>query len=283
MALGIASAGPQWGRDLSQTTAPGRDLVVVLDVSRSMLAEQPTRFSRAQAALLDLVDSLRQRGGNRIALVVFAGQAKVLCPLTHDYDHFKETLDNLDAEQLATELRPVGDTPSGTRIGSGLLEALALQEPRYQGSQDVLLVSDGDDPVPDNEWLLAVKVASARDVPVHTVGVGDPDAASPIPGVTDMDGNPVESRLVEKPLQEIAQRTGGFYEPARTRVTRLGKRYRDEIRTRAVREDSEDALPIYQQRANWFFAGALGLLTMEMALAALPRRKPKKSDTLTTY
>jgi hypothetical protein len=65
-------------------------------------------------------------------------------------------------------------------------------------------------------------------------------------------------------------------------VTHLGKRYRDEIRTRAVREDSEDALPIYQQRANWFFAGALGFLTMEMALAALPRRKPKKLDTLTT-
>src|SRR5262249_7965607 len=97
MALAFASAGPQWGRELAQATAPGRDLVVVLDVSRSMQAEQPSRLSRAQAALVDLVDSLRQRGGNRIGLVVFAGQSKALCPLTHDYDHFRETLDNLDA------------------------------------------------------------------------------------------------------------------------------------------------------------------------------------------
>ncbi|MFL5244195.1 MAG: VWA domain-containing protein [Gemmataceae bacterium] len=282
MALGIASAGPQWSRDLSQSTAPGRDLVVVLDSSRSMLAEQPTRFSHAQAVLLELVNSLRQRGGNRIALVAFAGQAKVLCPLTHDYDHFKETLDNLDAEQLAAELRPVGDTASGTRIGIGLLEAIGLHEPRYQGSQDILLVSDGDDPVPDSEWLLAVKVASAHGVPVHTVGVGDPNAASPVPGVTDMDGRPIESRLVEKPLQEIAQRTGGFYEAARTHVTTLGKRYRDEVKTRSVREASEDTLPIYQQRANWFFIGALGLLTMETALAALPRIKTKRFGPITS-
>src|ERR1700687_904268 len=88
LALGLASAGPQWGRDWNQTTAPGRDVVVVLDVSRSMMAEQPNRLSRASAALADLCDALKRRGGHRLALVVFAGPGRGVCPLTHDFGHF---------------------------------------------------------------------------------------------------------------------------------------------------------------------------------------------------
>src|SRR5262249_14978457 len=72
-----AAAGPQWGRAWDQPAAPGRDLVVVLDLSRSMLAEAPSRVERARAALADLVDTVQRRGGHRLALVVFAGRAKV--------------------------------------------------------------------------------------------------------------------------------------------------------------------------------------------------------------
>jgi Ca-activated chloride channel family protein len=277
MALGVASAGPQWGQDPTEATALGRDLVVVLDVSRSMQAEQPSRISRAVAALNDLVDSLRQRGGNRIALVVFAGQAKAVCPLTHDYDHFKETLDNLDAEQLAAELRPAGNTPSGTRIGVGLEEALAILDVQNQDAQDILLLSDGDDPVPDNEWLEGAKAAKARNVPVHVVGVGDPNADSLIPGIVDKEDNAVRSRLVEKPLQEIANRTGGFYDSAQTRAVHLGKRYREETKNKATRESREDALPVFYQRAPWFFGLALGLLTLELLLSSAGSRKRKAS------
>jgi Ca-activated chloride channel homolog len=277
MALGVASAGPQWGQDPTEATALGRDLVVVLDVSRSMQAEQPSRISRSVAALNDLIDSLRQRGGNRIALVAFAAQAKTLCPLTHDYDHFKETLDSLDAEQLAAELRPVGNMPSGTRIGAGIEEALAILDGQNQDAQDILLLSDGDDPVPDNEWLEGAKAAKARNVPVHAVGVGDPAVDNAIPGVVDKEGNAVRSRLIEKPLQEIANRTGGFYESAQTRAVHLGKRYRDEARNKATRESREDTLPIFHQRAPWFFGLALGLLTLELLLAAAGSRKRKAS------
>src|SRR5262245_23267359 len=83
-------AGPRWGADASQVATSGRDLVVVLDLSRSMLAEQPTRQERARRALFDLAESLQRRGGHRIALVVFAARAKLVCPLTHDYDHFRD-------------------------------------------------------------------------------------------------------------------------------------------------------------------------------------------------
>ncbi len=75
IALILGTSGPQWGRDWDQSAAPGRDLVVVLDCSRSMFAETPSRLERAKTALLDLCDALKKRGGHRVALVVFAGSA----------------------------------------------------------------------------------------------------------------------------------------------------------------------------------------------------------------
>src|SRR5689334_14811488 len=119
-ALIVGMAGPQWGRDWSQATAPGRDLVVVLDLSRSMFAEQPSRLHRAQEGLAKLVEALKERGGHRVALVVFAGRAKVMCPLTHDYDHFRETVEALDPDRLPPDIAATDDDPSGTRIGSGI-------------------------------------------------------------------------------------------------------------------------------------------------------------------
>src|SRR5262249_49202497 len=133
--LAIGIAGPQWGREWVQAAA-GRDVVVVLDMSRSMLAEQPSRFERAKTALDDLSWAVPRRGGHRLGLVVFAGGAKVICPLTHDYDHFREALAQLDAQEPPEELRPESSR-SGTRIGLGLTEAVRHgQDPRFRGFQD---------------------------------------------------------------------------------------------------------------------------------------------------
>src|SRR5215472_8243954 len=121
LVLGIA--GPQWGRDWSQPVAPGRDLVVVLDLSRSMFAEQPSRLQRAQAGLVKLAESLQERGGHRVALVVFAAHARVMCPLTHDYDRFREMIERLGPDRLPPEIAATDDDPSGTRIGSGIRAA----------------------------------------------------------------------------------------------------------------------------------------------------------------
>src|SRR6266851_1225018 len=178
--LVVGLAGPQWGRDWIQA-APGRDVVVVLDMSRSMLAEQPSRFERAKAALVDLSWDVQQRGGHRLGLVVFAGGPKIVCPLTHDYDHFREALEQLDVNEPPEELRAESGS-SGTRIGAGIREAAqAAHDDRYRGFQDILLVSDGDDPARDEEWRSGISAARERGIPVHTVGVGDPNNASPIP------------------------------------------------------------------------------------------------------
>jgi Ca-activated chloride channel family protein len=280
--LVVGIAGPQWGRDWTQAVAPGRDLVVVLDLSRSMFAEQPSRLHRAKAGLVNLAESLRQRGGHRVALVVFAGRAKVACPLTHDYDHLRETVEDLDPDRLPPEIAPADDDPSGTRIGTGIRAAVDLHDPRFRGYQDVLLLSDGDDPARDGgDWRLPAAEARARGIAVHTVGIGDPDAASTIPTAAgplrDGEDNVVKTRLKEEPLKEIAELTEGIYVPAHTQALPLGRVFRERIESRPVREATEDSLPQYQQHYPAFLGAALGLLSLSVVVSGFSRPRPVRA------
>jgi len=114
-ALILGIAGPQWGREPEPSTAPGRDLVIVFDVSRSMLADDvlPSRQERAKEMLRELMDTLQKRGGHRVALVAFAARADVICPLTHDYDHFRDKLADLDAANCRRKCGPArGPSPA---------------------------------------------------------------------------------------------------------------------------------------------------------------------------
>jgi Ca-activated chloride channel family protein len=267
--LGVAAAGPQWGRDWEQPAAPGRDVVVVLDCSRSMLAETPSRLDRARAALMDLCDGLARRGGHRVALVLCAAHARLVCPLTHDYDHVRERLGRLDELLEAGDLQPGPGDVSGTRLGAGLREAVAAHDPRFRGSQDILLLSDGDDPARDGEWRQGAEAAREAGIPVHTIGLGDPDADSPIRvggEVLQHDGRDVRTRLEEAPLREIARITGGVYVPAHTRAVPLGELYVDSLAAASRREDSEDALPAYRPRYALFLLPAVALLALALAL-----------------
>ncbi len=195
---GIGAAGPQWGRDWEQSAAPGRDLVVVLDCSRSMLAETPSRLERAREALRDLFATLEKRGGHRAALVLCAARARLACPLTHDCDHLGDTLAQLDDAADDPEIQPGPGDVSGTRLGAGLLLALTTHDPRFRGSQDILLLSDGDDPARDGEWRPAAAAARAQGIAVHAIGLGDPNTASPVRlvgGPLTHEGREVRSRL----------------------------------------------------------------------------------------
>src|SRR5437763_1263518 len=147
-ALTVGAAGPRWGSGPPPPTAPGRDVVVVLDLSRSMLAcdALPSRLGRAKDALREFAAAVQARGGHRLALVAFAARAQVVCPLTHDYDHFRAKLAELDADPPPAAVRPDGTSVSGTRIGAGLRKAVEAHDPSAKAAQDILLVSDGDDP-----------------------------------------------------------------------------------------------------------------------------------------
>jgi Ca-activated chloride channel family protein len=266
--LGLGMAGPRWGRDWSQSAAPGRDLVVVLDLSRSMYAEAPSRLERSRNALLDLADTLRQRGGHRVALVVFAGQARLACPLTHDLDHFRDRLEALDLTA------PDPTLGAGTRIGSGLVLAVDTHEGRSRQAQDVLLISDGDDPARDGEYRRGIDRARTEGIAVHCLAVGDDSAGHRIPdgnGWLTFGDREVETRLEEAPLSEIARRTAGEYIRAGTNRVALGEYYLA-LASRAGDEDSPESLPVYRQRQGWFLLPAF--VCLALTLLVPDRRKP---------
>jgi Ca-activated chloride channel family protein len=261
-------AGPQWGRDPHHQVSSGRDLVVVLDLSRSMLAEQPSRQKFARDALLGLADSLQKRGGHRVALVVFAAKAKRVLPLAQDYDLFRDALKQQDAASLPPELLPGEDgPPSGTRIGAGLRLAVNTLEADRDHPQTILLVSDGVDPADDNEWNEGVIAAVAKGVPVHVVGVGDPVTPRPIlvndqPLRHPEGDRDVESTLQEGPLRQIADRTGGTYIAARRFALPPDSLYEAVLGREAQAGGRTAQFPRPQQHYGWFLGGAVALLTL---------------------
>jgi Ca-activated chloride channel family protein len=281
LVLGIA--GPQWGRVRDQSLAPGRDLVVILDLSLSMLARDvpgaasDNRLGQALTAANGLANEVEKRGGHRLALVVFASQAKTICPLTQDYDHFRESLGQIDPFDPLLEIGPSADVSSGTRIGLAIQEGVRLlRESAAPGSQDIILLSDGDDPAQDEEWRLGSEIARKEKIPVHAIGLGDPSRTStiPIPGRGDLHyhGALVTTRLEERPLKEIADRTGGTYTPAQTKALPLAELLI------AGRELKEDSVLVYKQRYVWFYALALTLFGMPLVLPEVARSRSKRIE-----
>jgi Ca-activated chloride channel family protein len=271
--LGLGMAGPRWGRDWGQSAAPGRDLMVVLDLSRSMYAEAPSRVGQAREALLGLAEGLRRQGGHRVGLVVFAGSPKVVCPLTHDLDYFRAAVEAIDPDVMMPGLG------SGTRIGTALETALEAFEGRGREACDVLLVSEGADPArADGEFLEGAKRATALKVRVYCLAVGDPNKDRTIPGpgpdgVQMYKDRPVLTRMQEAPLRLIASRTGGQMERLGAGPIDLAAYYRQWSRD-AARADSPDTLPAYHQRQEWFLWPAFALLALFLWLPAVPEDRP---------
>src|SRR6516165_3392040 len=159
----VALAGPRFGTQYEEVVPRGSDLYVLIDVSRSMLAQDvpPSRLGRAKADVAALVNRLE---GERIGLIAFAGQAVVKCPLTVDYDAFRRSLDELD---------PNSAPRGGTAIGDAIRKALEVFQARADRDQAILLITDGDDQ--QSYPLEAAAVAAERHVTIFTVGLGDAD------------------------------------------------------------------------------------------------------------
>src|SRR5262245_60643240 len=134
----VALAGPRFGTHYEEVVPKGSDLYVLIDVSRSMLAQDvpPGRLARAKADVAALVNRLE---GERVGLIAFAGQAVVKCPLTVDYDAFRRSLDELD---------PTSAPRGGTAIGDAIRKALEVFQARTERDQAILLSTDGG----DQEW-----------------------------------------------------------------------------------------------------------------------------------
>lgn len=203
LCLFLALAGPRWGVELVETRSDARQVVVAVDVSLSMQAQdvKPSRLERAKNSLSLLLDQLK---GERVGVVAFAGEAQVVCPVTSDIDA---------AKQLLSALEPGAIAVPGTAVGSAIRLGASMVG-RYPGMKAVVLLTDGEDHGTDP--VAAAKEAAASGVRVFAVGVGTPEG-EPIPVggpgeyKKDAKGATVVTRLGEAALAQAAEASGGAY------------------------------------------------------------------------
>ncbi|HUP81904.1 MAG TPA: VWA domain-containing protein [Pirellula sp.] len=266
----VALAGPQFGEQYEVVIPRGSDLYVIIDVSRSMLADDvvPTRLGRAKADVSALVNRLQ---GERIGLIAFAGQAVVKCPLTVDYDSFRRALDELD---------PNSAPRGGTAIGDAIRKALEVFNANAERDQSILLITDGDDQ--QSYPLEAAALAAERQVTVFTVGLGDAETGSRVPqkanssAFMEHEGQQVWSKLDSKLLQEIALKTSGVYIPAGTRAYDLGQLYVDHLQGKRGKDAEGQQRMRRAERYQFFLAIALFALIADWCLS--PYAKKRDSD-----
>jgi Ca-activated chloride channel family protein len=254
--LVVALTQPRWGRVPSPPLPPGRDVVVLVDDSRSMGVEDavPNRLGVAVEAAESLVEALGREPGNRVAVVAFAGRGVVRCPLT----------ENLGAA-IATlrSLRPGDVRPGGTDLGAGLATAReAFGNQDHAGGRTIVLFSDGEDHV--GAWDRTFEQLRAAGIVVHAVAVGDAEHGHPVPtgqgtGTLSYRGAPVVSRRVDRPLGALALATGGVVVPLGLAPADLGDLYLKRIdpvarQNRLAFRSTERA-----EQFPWFVLAALGL------------------------
>lgn len=258
----IGMARPQIGAKLSEHKSRGVEVMICLDVSNSMLAQDysPCRLDRAKLAISRFVDKLQD---DRIGLIVFAGQSFVQLPVTTDYVSAKMFLGSINTDSVPVQ---------GTAIGDAIRTAVRSFSAQSGKSRVVIVITDGENH--EDDAVAAAKEAAEVGVRVFTVGVGSPEG-KPIPVggelLKDKNGEIVVSKLDEKTLQEIAQEGNGAY--VRAGNTEFGLNpIIDSIRSMEEEEFSSVVFEEFDEQYMYFFAAALLLFVIEMLIG---NRKPK--------
>ena len=258
--LVLALAQPRFGFEWVERAKTGRDIYVVLDVSRSMLASDiaPNRLQRAKRKLADLLTML---DGDRLSLIAFAGAAFVQCPLTVDYAAARLFLDHLHPALIPVR---------GTAIGAALQLALRrVEKSSTPEGAAIILITDGEDQ--GTEPLTAAQQAKTAGVKIFAIGIGGADGA-PIPAqdggfVKDAQGNLVLTRLDEKTLQEIALLTGGVYVRSVSGDFDLQQIYQRGIKKQIdITEQGQSRKKIWHEHFHLPLIAALLLLLLEFLL-----------------
>jgi Ca-activated chloride channel family protein len=203
----IGIVNPRIGTKLENVKRKGADLMVCLDVSNSMKATDlsPNRLEKAKMALSKLIDKLN---GDRIGIIIFAGEAYVQLPITTDYAASKMFLESINSEMIPTQ---------GTNIGAAIdlsMESFGKDEGKNKA---IIIITDGEDN--ESNGIRAAQNAADKGVAIYTIGMGSPDGA-PIPVYVngaregfkkDKAGNTIVTRLNEQTLREIATAGGGIF------------------------------------------------------------------------
>jgi Ca-activated chloride channel family protein len=254
----LALAGPRWGSHYQEVSQKGVDIMIVLDVSRSMLVEdvEPDRLERAKREISDFIRVVQ---GDRLGLVAFAGAAFTQCPLTLDYGALAMFL---------TALSPDMVPAPGTDLGAALQTAVSSFDSTSETDKVILLITDGEDN--ENRGLQAAREAAKKGIKIFVFGIGDP-SGGPIPSANgkggfkkDAEGQLVLSRLNEAGLKEIASATGGTYVRSMAGDLDLDILYFEGIKQRTEAADLKSGkIKVYEERFPLFVLAAFILLLLE--------------------
>jgi len=272
----FALARPAWGIVMQDVEREGLELVVLLDVSRSMLAEDaaPNRLERARMAVGRLIDRLEDSGGHRIGLVAFAGVPVVRAPVTSDYGYVRDRLATTSPSDAPRGGTLIGDA---VRRAVGLLDRAETPGGAAQHDRIVILLTDGEDH--ESYPREAAQGAAEAGVVIYTVGIGDAAEGGRIP-ITGDDGarrfvshggNDVVSRLDEDTLRAMATSTGGGYLPAGTRSIPLDRLYDEAIETRRASSLGTSRERRHRERFQW--AAGIALVLALLSRVSGPRRR----------
>jgi len=257
--LVIGIANPQTGSKLVEGERKGIDIMIALDVSNSMLAEdiKPNRLERARQAISKLIDKL---GNDRIGIIVFAGNAYLQLPITTDYSAAKMFLSTINTRIVPTQ---------GTAIGEAVDMAIGSFDNETH-SRAIIIITDGENH--EDDPLKSAKNAAGKGINVYTIGMGLPDGA-PIPEYNkynrrigykkDRQGSTVVTKLNESMLQQIASAGKGVYIRANNTQSGL-KAIFDEINKLEKTEFESKMFSDYENRFQYFIALSLIFLVLEL-------------------
>ena len=269
----VALTEPKWNPQAQKIKRQGRDICILLDTSRSMLAEdiKPSRLERSKIAIADLMETL---AGDRIALVTFAGNSTVKCPLTQDYAFVRMAL-----ADISTESTSRGGTMIGDAIRKAAEEVFDKQSREYK---DIILITDGEEHEGAESFpVQAAEKAAAEGIRIIAIGLGDENEGSRIPitgpngqiSFLQYKGEEVWSKLGGDLLRNIVYVTeGGKYLSVGPGTTLdLGQIYENLIASAAKRELESTTMLKYDEKFQIFVALALILLICEVLISE--RRK----------
>jgi len=216
---------PKWGYHWQEVEKKGIDIVIAVDTSRSMLADD-VKPNRLEAAKMEVEDLLNVLEGDRVGLVVFAGSAFTYCPLTSDYSAFRLFLNDIN-----TNIIPLG----GTALAAAIRKGVSAFEENSENHKAIILITDGENH--EDDPVKAAREAKERGIIIYTVGVGKKDGSyirikderGNDTLLKDRQGQVIKSRLDEITLNKVALETGGLYTPAYGTQWGLEKIYKDSI------------------------------------------------------
>ncbi len=252
----IGLSRPLIGAKLKEHESKGAEIMICLDVSNSMLAEDysPCRLDRAKLAISRIVDKLQ---GDRIGLVLFAGTSFVQLPITTDYVSAKMFLSSVNTDSVPVQ---------GTAIGDAITLSARSFSAQSEKSRAIIVITDGENH--EDDAVEAAKQVASTGVRIYTIGVGSVQG-QPIPLngelMKDRDGNIVVTRLDEDTLRKIAREGGGAYVHAGNEEFGLNPIVED-IKKMEAERFSSVVFEEYDEQYMYFFAAALFFLILEMLI-----------------